>query len=439
MQRRKRAKDFISRNFVSVSEDIEAAVDHTMLIENIFKIRTASVLTLLFMVALLILDYVRYSNGKTAVGNVYYYLFLVHTSLSLFAIPLALISINKHKILKGNYRYAKQLVMIWIALISIIFIIMAALCVLERSSIMVYALYIILINFVLTLYHLERSLLNGFSFIVFMIAIYMVHPHFDEKMITLFLEVLSVTFIAFSLSTHVFNLMVKEVNSEKAVIDKNEQLEKARAESNRLLLNILPAEIAIELMEEGSVKPQNYSSTTVMMIDFAGFSRITKSMSSEELVATLDYCFSNFDRIILKYGIEKIKTLGDGYLCVGGIPTIVEDHAEKVILAAFDILDFLSQWKVMQSEKNLPYFEGRIGIHTGPLTAGVVGETKFAYDVWGDTVNIAARIESGGESGRINVSKDTYELIREKYQCLHRGDLPIKNLGSMEMYFVEKK
>jgi class 3 adenylate cyclase len=160
-------------------------------------------------------------------------------------------------------------------------------------------------------------------------------------------------------------------------------------------------------------------------------------MTPVDLVNKIDYCFSAFDQILPKYGLEKIKTLGDGYLCVGGVPTPSTDHPEQVIYAAMEILRFLDDWKLeCQATKDI-YFEGRIGIHTGPLIAGVVGKTKFAFDIWGDTVNIAARLESNGEAGRVNISKSTFLLVENRFECSHRGKIPIKNQEPIDMYFIE--
>ncbi len=433
-----RIQQFFKKNFIIIKEEYWADLQFKMLVENIFKVKSASIIALAFMAFLLFIDVKRFQNGLLIKGSIYWSLFILHLSIILHVIPLLLINLNKEKIRSGAYKYSRQIVMLWIVIVAGILLVMAALSILDRGSILLYALYIMLVNFVLILFHPDRAMLNIVSFIVFMIMVYLVHPYFDITYFIYFLETFAITFMAFSLSTHTYNMMVKEVTNENKLLEQKSQIEKAQAESNRLLLNILPATVAEELIKNDKVQPRNYTSATVMMIDFVGFSRISSTLSSEALVQTLDYSFTAFDRIIKKYGVEKIKTIGDGYLCVGGIPTETEDHPQQVILAAFEILDFLQKWKTEKEQKNEPYFEGRIGIHTGALTAGVVGETKFAYDIWGDTVNVAARLEAGSEAGKINISKTTFELIKDKFQCQHRGALPIKNLGTIEMYFVEK-
>ena len=203
-----------------------------------------------------------------------------------------------------------------------------------------------------------------------------------------------------------------------------------RRKSEKLLLNILPAETANELKAEGKAKAKHYESVTVMFTDFKGFTSISEKLSAEELVNELDFLFKKFDEVISKYNIEKIKTIGDAYMCASGLPTPNENHAENIVLASLEI----QQWMINQNGK----WQLRIGIHSGPVTAGVVGDKKFAYDIWGDTVNTASRMESSGEAGKINISGATHELIKEKFNCEFRGKIPAKNKGEIEMYFVER-
>lgn len=207
-----------------------------------------------------------------------------------------------------------------------------------------------------------------------------------------------------------------------------------RDKSDHLLRNILPEETAKELKTHGAVKAQRFESVTVMFTDFKGFTSYAEKLSPEELVASVDYYFSAFDKIIEKHELEKIKTVGDAYMCAGGIPFPTEDHPIKAIHAAKEIIDFVHNSK-KNNEKRAP-FDVRVGINTGPVVAGVVGTKKFAYDIWGDTVNIASRMESNSEVGKINVSGNTYELIKDQYQCEYRGNIAVKNRGNMDMYFV---
>ena len=212
--------------------------------------------------------------------------------------------------------------------------------------------------------------------------------------------------------------------------------EKNRAED--LLLNILPYETAKELQLNGKVKAKRSESVTVMFTDFKSFTKFSESLTPEALVKSVDFFFSRFDQIVDKYGLEKIKTIGDAYMCAGGLPFPLEDHAIKVINAAFEILDVMEEAKKVKDD-DISHFDIRIGINTGPVVAGVVGIKKFAYDIWGDTVNIASRMESASTSGRINISENTYKLIKDHFVCKYRGEIEVKNRGIMKMYFVNAK
>lgn len=220
---------------------------------------------------------------------------------------------------------------------------------------------------------------------------------------------------------------------------KNEIIEQEQKKSERLLLNILPAVVANELKVNGVAAAKRHEHATVFFSDFKNFSKIAKSLSPEKLVSQLDFHFKAFDKIIEKYNIEKIKTIGDAYMCVSGLPDKNPNNALEIINAALEIQAFLNDLKKEKTKKGEPFFEARIGVHTGPLVAGVVGSKKFAYDVWGDTVNIAARLESQGEVGKVNISHSTYKLVRGKYHLTPRGKIPIKNRGEIEMYFAEAK
>ncbi len=209
----------------------------------------------------------------------------------------------------------------------------------------------------------------------------------------------------------------------------NSELKKEKQKSDDLLLNILPAEIAEELKSKGSSEAKHYENVSVLFTDFVNFSGISETMSAQELVTEINVCFKRFDEIMDSHKLEKIKTIGDAYLAVCGLPHQFEDHAERVVNAALDIKDFIL--------KRNSKFEIRIGIHSGPVVAGIVGIKKYAYDIWGDTVNTANRMESNSEPGKINISESTYELIKSKFKCQYRGAVSVKNKGEMNMYFVD--
>lgn len=215
-------------------------------------------------------------------------------------------------------------------------------------------------------------------------------------------------------------------------------IEKERNRSDELLLNILPKETASELKLNGKVKAQKFDSVTVMFTDFKGFTQFAEQLQPETLVKKVDYYFSKFDEIMEKYGLEKIKTVGDAYMCAGGLPFPTINHSSKMVQAAIEMAQFVEKAKINFSQ-NEASFEVRIGINTGPVVAGVVGTKKFAYDIWGDTVNIAARMESNSEPGRINISENTYELIKGEFECEYRGEIEAKNRGLLKMYFVKAR
>lgn len=212
-------------------------------------------------------------------------------------------------------------------------------------------------------------------------------------------------------------------------------IENEKNRSNALLLNILPEETASELMASGKVLAKKFESVTVLFTDFVGFTAYAEKLPPEKLVERVDFYFSKFDEIIEKYDLEKIKTVGDAYMCAGGLPFETQDHAYKMILAAQEIIKFVAESAKETQAQN--HFQIRIGINTGPVVAGVVGTKKFAYDIWGDTVNTASRMESNSEPGKINISQNTFDLVKEQFQFEYRGAIEVKNRGKMNMYFVQ--
>ena len=210
--------------------------------------------------------------------------------------------------------------------------------------------------------------------------------------------------------------------------------------SEDLLLNILPRDVAEELKITGDTKAKAFTMVTVMFTDFKDFTKVSKKVSAELLVDEIHYCFSAFDRIVQKHKIEKIKTIGDAYLCASGLPVSNYTHAVDMLNAAFEMRDFMVQRKKEKEAKGETPFELRIGVHTGPVVAGIVGVRKFQYDIWGDTVNTANRVESNGEAGKVNISQSTYELLVDdsNFTFSNRGKIEVKGKGELSMYFVEK-
>jgi adenylate cyclase len=222
---------------------------------------------------------------------------------------------------------------------------------------------------------------------------------------------------------------------KRALEEKNRQIQDEQQRSDELLLNILPAAIAEELKSGGKAKARRYDQASVLFIDFKSFTKISEQLSPEELVAELDHYFKAFDFIIGQYKLEKIKTIGDAYMAASGLSDRITSPL-NIVRAALEMQEFLSDMKYEKTIQNKPIFEARMGIHTGPVVAGVVGVKKFAYDIWGDTVNIAARVQEACEPNQINITEAVYNEIRYSFKCQYRGKLPAKNKGDIDMYYV---
>ncbi len=228
---------------------------------------------------------------------------------------------------------------------------------------------------------------------------------------------------------------------DEEVKERTAELRAEKQRSDDLLRNILPEEVAEELKHKGAAEAVHFDQVTVLFTDFKGFTAMSEVLSPRELVKDLNECFSAFDRITGKYGIEKIKTIGDAYMAAGGLPTPNATHAQDVVNAALEIRDFIAEGKARKIAAGLPYFEIRIGVHTGPVVAGIVGVKKFQYDIWGDTVNTASRLESSGDVGKVNISEATYASVKDgpDLRFTPRGRVEAKGKGEMEMFYVERK
>lgn len=222
----------------------------------------------------------------------------------------------------------------------------------------------------------------------------------------------------------------REIEAQKS------QIEEERHKSDHLLLNILPGEVAQELRTHGYATPRFYEAATVVFTDFLNFTSLSEKLTPEQLIDELDTCFLGFDEICERHGLEKIKTIGDAYMCAGGLPIPNDTHPEDAVAAALEMVNWLNQRN--HSNPKAVFRAMRVGIHTGPVIAGVIGKNKFAYDIWGDAVNLASRLESLGEPGRVNVSGATYEAVKHRFRCIHRGKKDVHNKGLVDMYFIEE-
>lgn len=279
-----------------------------------------------------------------------------------------------------------------------------------------------------------RPILYLVNFFVHLIIIVAFFPFTCGKEIMVFITSLQFyIFLIIAVSTYLFAsyryyLMRKNFVISTLLQEALDDAEAKRQKSDELLLNILPAEVAHELKTKGESEAKQYDHVTIMFVDFVNFTGISEELSPKELVKTIHQNFTVFDRIIDKYGIEKIKTIGDAYLAVSGLPTQNPRHAQVIIQAAKEIRDY------MESVDGV--FQIRVGVNSGTVVAGIVGVKKFAYDIWGDAVNIAARLEQECEAGKINISHNTFELVKDEFQCQYRGKIPAKNKGEIDMYYV---
>jgi class 3 adenylate cyclase len=267
---------------------------------------------------------------------------------------------------------------------------------------------------------------------------YLKQKELDKQKVINYL-ILSISVFLILMLAGILNRYVYIHKTKNQLSEKNHIISQEKQKIDDLLNNILPEEIAIELKQNGHVKPRRHEKVTVMFTDFKDFSGISETMDTEDLISEIDFCYKAFDNIISKYDIEKIKTMGDAYIAVGGLPAPSDTHPSDVIDAALEIRQFMINYQSSRIETGKPFFEIRIGIHTGPVVSGVVGHKKFAFDIWGDTVNIAYCVQTCGAAGRVNISKTTMEMVPDLYDFTHRGKIPIKGERKVDMYFVNHK
>ena len=338
-----------------------------------------------------------------------------------------------------------------------------AVCLLDFSLYTSLAFAIIITSSHLALYG-HRSILDALLWLCLgaLFGIVLVGWHFDLNgneglNFVMFLSI-SVLFVLFALSayrrTRILNKVKSWLISNRHYLEKSrEKAEKAKRRAQKakrkaidehekaesLLRNILPRPIAEELKEKGKVEPSYLDFCTVMFTDFKEFTILSQKLKLTEILADLQTCFVAFDEIILRNKMEKIKTIGDGYMAAGGLPIANNTNPMDAVKASMEMQAFMDKFNEWKRERGKAVWELKIGLHTGPVVAGVIGKNKFAYDIWGNTVNIASRLESSCEPGRINISEDTYKHVKDNYSCAYRGKIEVKHKGLIEMYFVEKE
>jgi class 3 adenylate cyclase len=230
----------------------------------------------------------------------------------------------------------------------------------------------------------------------------------------------------------------KQRQLEQMINKKTEDLISEKEKTDALLANVLPKNTADEIKSTGRATKVKYNFVTVLFSDIQGFTQIAEEMNPEVLIDELDKFFFHFDSVVEKYRIEKIKTIGDAYMCAGGLPEKNRTNPVEVVLAALEMQDYMKKLKELSVVQGIKYWDIRVGIHTGTVIAGVVGHKKLSYDIWGDTVNTASRMESSGEAGKVNISGTTYEFVKDFFVCEHRGRMPVKYKGELDMYFVRE-
>jgi class 3 adenylate cyclase len=308
------------------------------------------------------------------------------------------------------------------------------------GSVTLYVTYILVANWAMAMNKTERILFNSSCVAIMLPFVLLTNVQDTEAVIIRSYEVFFFTVIAFIFDTFDSRLQENNFLHEKTVVQEKSRLEVEKSRVDRLLLSVLPAHITRELLEKGKVEAREFENVTILFTDFVGFTETSEKMMPQDLLGELNYIFQEFDQISSRYGIQKIKSIGDAYMAIGALGAASSKTVLETVFAALEMQDFVERYSKIREARRLPAFHMRVGIHSGPVIAGIVGQSNFQYDIWGDTVNVASRLEQKGTPGRINISESVY-LIAQSHPALNfvpRGAVKVKGKGEIHMWYVEK-
>jgi len=407
-----------------------------MAYENASRIRILFYITCFFLPAFFVLDYIRIRQGLTANNILYQLLVVDHFLFCFMLVASGQAWVHRKKLNDKDYPQVEKLVNIFIGSLIVAMMPASILTIYDRDTLVLFTIYSVVLNIILELDHRKSVWLNVSSFIISLIAVLFYNTSIETQLVTT-MELIAVYGIPFIISRRQYALKLREFEFQNILNEQNIVIQNEKDKSDKLLLNILPVEIAEELKETGAIEAHQFEKVTVLFTDFVNFTGISELLTPQQLVAEIHHCFKNFDEIIERNGLEKIKTIGDAYLAVSGLPKSNTHYPKNAVKAAIEIIEFIESYKKEKQFLDNAGWGVRIGINSGPVIAGIVGVKKFAYDIWGDTVNTAARMEQCSEPGKINVSINTFELVKNDFTFNHRGKIEAKNKGMIDMYFVE--
>lgn len=378
--------------------------------------------------------YLRVTNIASILGGIFNAIWML-ISIYLTDTPIiygsnALLGLMFLIVLIFNNKGWRVLATIWLTIASYISVLLF-LYLLGYSSGVAVIFFLIIILPYMTFPRKARKLAHGFSILACLTLIVTVilqsniNAHYDEVDPYLS-QVVNISITGFICLALIWSLSVLIDRSEKSLAAEQKK-------SDDLLHNILPVNVVKDLKETGRTIPQRHENVTILFTDFKGFTELVASISEITLVNELNEIFGRFDEIVEEEGVEKIETIGDAYVAASGLGERVTEHAINCITAAQKMLYYLEERNRQHEIK----WRMRVGIHSGPIVAGVVGKKKFRYDLFGDTINTASRMESSGEPDKINISGPTYQLVKNDFDCEYRGEIHAKGKGEMKMYFVK--